>query len=133
MTQTFALTRRSFLLGAAAIAATPALAGYTELTAIQAAERLAADPEIVIVDIRTPGEFADGHIDGALNIDFYQDDFFDRLRKLDPTRTYLVHCAVGGRSRTAQRAFASAGLHNVLHMTRGIEDWRRQRLPLVRP
>lgn len=131
MNTTIALTRRTFLLGAAVIAATPALADYTELTALEAADRLAKDPTIVVLDIRTPDEFKGGHIAGAVNIDFFEVDFFDKLTMLDAAKTYLVHCAVGGRSRAAQRAFQSAGLQNVLHMTRGIEDWRRQGLPLI--
>ncbi|MGB7432097.1 MAG: rhodanese-like domain-containing protein [Ahrensia sp.] len=133
MTITNALTRRTFLLGTVLIVATPARADYAELTALEAAERLAADPTIVVVDIRTRREFNSGHIAGAVNINFYEDDFFAKLTALDPSKTYLVHCAVGGRSRVAERAFASAGLQNVLHMTRGIEDWRRQGLPLIRP
>lgn len=133
MTITNALTRRTFLLGTVLIAATPAMANYAELTAREAAERLASDPTIIVLDIRTPREFNSGHIAGAINIDFYADDFFNRLKTLDPSKTYLVHCAVGGRSRVAERAFASAGLQKVLHMTRGIEEWRRQGLPLNRP
>lgn len=132
MTQTFTLTRRTFLLGAIVLVATPVRADYTELTAAQAAMRLETDPTIVVLDIRTPREYASGHIEGAINIDFYEDDFLNNLQLLDPSATYLVHCAVGGRSRAAERAFAAAGLANVLHMTRGIEDWRRQGLPLVR-
>lgn len=133
MKHTFALTRRTFIVGAAMIMATPSLAGYTELTARQSADQLTANTDIVVLDIRTPREFNGGHIEGAINIDFYSPDFFNTLSALDPTKTYLVHCAVGGRTRSAERAFEAAGIGNVLHMTNGIEQWRAQGLPLVRP
>lgn len=120
------------MVGVCVLAAMPAHAGYTELTAQQAAERLNADGAIVVIDIRTPREFEDAHIDGAVNIDFYAEDFFEKLMALDKTKTYLVHCAVGSRSRRAERAFAAAGLTNVLHLSNGIADWFRAGLPLVR-
>ena len=62
--------------------------------------------KVVVLDVRTPKEFKEGHIPGATNIDFTTPDFEKRIGKLDKSKTYLVHCASGGRSRT--RALVSS-------------------------
>src|SRR5262245_34037208 len=58
------------------------------------AAKLVAKKGVVVLDVRTPSEFAAGHIAGATNVDFQAGDFAERLAKLDRERTYLVHCAV---------------------------------------
>lgn len=54
-------------------------------------ELLAENEDVVILDIRTPGEFERGHLAGALNVDYRADDFAEQLGKLDKEATYLVH------------------------------------------
>lgn len=103
-----------------------------EVTAVEAAARLQADPSIVVLDIRTPREFSRGHIPGAINIDFYARDFRTRIAQLDPEKTYIMHCAVGGRSDASISIMQNAGLPNVLHMGGGVMEWYREGLPLTR-
>lgn len=103
-----------------------------EVTAVQAAARLQADPSIVVLDIRTPREFQRGHIPGAININFHARDFRARIAQLDPDRTYLMHCAAGGRSDATIAIMRNAGLPNVMHMGGGTVEWDRAGLPLTR-
>ena len=49
------------------------------------------NPDFVIIDVRTPGEFAGGYIEGAINIDFYSETFRDELNRLDKNKTYLIY------------------------------------------
>jgi len=50
------------------------------------------NPDFVILDVRTPAEFADEHIENAINLDYYSETFRDDLNKLDKTKTYLIYC-----------------------------------------
>ncbi|WP_338667492.1 rhodanese-like domain-containing protein [Pseudodesulfovibrio methanolicus] len=106
--------------------------GVTALSATQAQAELAADPDIRILDIRTPAEYAEGHIRGARNIDFMASDFAKRLEGLDRDAAYLVYCRSGNRSARAMKVFGRLGFTHVLHMSRGIRDWQGQGLPLVK-
>lgn len=66
-----------------------------------AAEPVALDPGTVVIDVRTPAEFASGHLDGAVNIDVQSSDFEARVSELDPAGTYFVYCRSGNRSGQA--------------------------------
>src|SRR5438309_2234783 len=62
------------------------------------AKKLVAEKQVVVLDVRTPAEFKEGHIAGATNVDFRATDFEKRIGQSDKSKTYLVHCAAGGRS-----------------------------------
>lgn len=100
------------------------------VTAIQAAEFIKKNPDTIILDVRTPGEFASGHIKGAINIDFKAATFADDLQKLDPSTTYLVHCRSGGRSTSSLDTFKKLNFKHILHLDGGMMDWGREQLPV---
>jgi rhodanese-related sulfurtransferase len=89
--------------------------------------------EFVILDVRTPGEFAEGHLAGAVNLDIQAPNFETRLQGLDRTKTYLVYCRTGSRSQKAIQTMERLGFQSVFHMTDGIVGWQQQKLPLARP
>lgn len=60
------------------------------------------DPDVVILDIRTADEYEIYHIRGAVNIDFYREDFFEELDTLDRDKIYLLYCRTGRRTGTAE-------------------------------
>jgi rhodanese-related sulfurtransferase len=64
----------------------------------------------VVIDVRTPDEFAAGHVDGALLIDISAPDFQARIADLDPSGSYLVYCRSGNRSAQAVATMRDAGL-----------------------
>lgn len=69
--------------------------------------------DIVIIDVRTPGEFASNHIKGAINIDFYASDFKEKISKLDTSKDYKVYCRSGNRSGQSVNLMKSLGFKNV--------------------
>ena len=77
---------------------------------------------VVIVDVRTPGEYAQGHVDGAINIDVEGAGFDDEIAKLDKNATYAVYCHSGRRSGLATDAMAKAGFTHVYNLQGGISD-----------
>lgn len=77
---------------------------------------------VVIVDVRTPGEYAQSHVDGAINIDVEGGAFDQQIAKLDKNATYVVYCHSGRRSGLATDAMAKAGFTNVVNLQGGIAD-----------
>jgi len=94
------------------------------------AGKLIADKKVVVLDIRTPKEYAAGHIAGATNIDFNASDFEKRLVQLDKSKTYLVHCASGGRSTKSLAQFKKLQFQSVVHLDGGIKAWQKAGQPV---
>ena len=88
------------------------------------AARLVTKGEVTVIDVRTPEEFAVGHIAGATNINFQASDFTTQLGKLDKGKTCLVHCASGGRSTRSLPQFSQLGFKRVIHLDGGIKAWQ---------
>ncbi|MCX6859777.1 MAG: rhodanese-like domain-containing protein [Verrucomicrobia bacterium] len=86
-------------------------------------ETLRKDPKVVVLDVRTAEEFADGHMQGAINLDIRGGKFAETLAGLDKTKTYLVHCAVGGRSAKACGQMDGLKFEKVLNLSGGITAW----------
>ena len=83
-----------------------------------------ADPTIVILDVRTPQEFAEGHLANAINIDFQSGNFEQEIASLDKTKTYAVYCRSSNRSGQAVKVMAKAGFTSMYDMDGGIIDWQ---------
>jgi rhodanese-related sulfurtransferase len=94
------------------------------------AAALLAENNVIVIDVRTPAEFATGHLSGATNINFHDDDFADRLARLDRDRIYLVHCASGRRSQESLSTFAALDFKSIFHLAGGMKAWRSAGLPV---
>lgn len=79
--------------------------------------------EIVLIDVRTPGEVSRGKIQNALHIDISQPDFNNKIQALDKNKEYIVYCAVGGRSSTALNRMQQMGFTKVYNMMGGYNSW----------
>jgi rhodanese-related sulfurtransferase len=86
----------------------------------------------VIIDVRTPEEYAGGHVEGATNLDFLAPDFDSRIRALDTNRTYFVYCHSGGRSADASSRMKAFGANAVYTLSGGLDSWEAEKLPLVK-
>jgi phage shock protein E len=102
------------------------------LVSPQQAAELATDDGITVIDVRTPEEFAEGHIDGATMIDFYADTFAADIAALDPDGTYLLYCRSGNRSGQAASMMEQLGFRQVYDLEGGVVAYGGQGLPLVR-
>lgn len=78
------------------------------------------DPDLVILDVRTPEEFTQGHIPGAILVNFNSPGFEREVQKLDPSKTYFVYCHSGGRSSHAIPVLLQAGVNKIYHLQRGV-------------
>ncbi len=91
---------------------------------------LIAAKKATVLDIRTPEEFAAGHIAGAVNIDFLEPDFAKKISALDKSKTYVVHCGAGSRSGRALPVFLEQKFPSLLHLQSGFKGWESAGLPV---
>ncbi len=90
------------------------LAGFASLFMTSAVTSPAtANQDITILDVRTPQEFADNHIQGAVNVDFNSPNFKDEVAKLDKAKAYKLYCRSGNRSGQALKIMTAMAFTNV--------------------
>jgi len=85
------------------------------------------DKNFVLLDIRTPKEFNEFHIDKAINIDYYNRNFKNELEKLDKSRDYLIYCRSAHRSKAGLKIMKELGFKSVVDMDGGITKWLKNR------
>ena len=90
------------------------------------------DSDFVILDIRTPGEYQNGHIKNSIMIDFYSKTFAEEINRLDKGKTYLIHCRSGNRSTRSMGLFSKLQFQKIYHLSSGINGWNSEGLPLVK-
>ncbi len=98
--------------------------GFKSLSGKDFKTAYAASAQPVLIDVRTPGEFASGSIDRALNIDLTSADFEERIKTLDPNGEYFLFCRSGNRSAVACGIMAKEGL-KVYNLKGGVGSWPR--------
>lgn len=103
-----------------------------DLDAKQALQFIQANPDAIVLDVRTPDEFAAAHIDKAINLNLYDAEFAEKMARLDKSKKYVVHCAVGGRSRKAVAVMDSLGFTQVRHLNGGFTGWQKAGQPVVK-
>jgi len=86
----------------------------------------------VILDVRRDSEYREGHLENALNLDYYTSGFADELDKLDKDKSYLVYCRSGSRSSGAARMMEELSFKKVYTMLSGITDWQDEGFSVVR-
>jgi rhodanese-related sulfurtransferase len=96
----------------------------------EADKLLHENKKIIILDVRKPDEFAEGHIAGAKNLSFYSADFEKQLSALDKSQTYLVHCAAGGRSAKTRDLMTKLQFQAIYHLDGGLNAWKEAGKPV---
>lgn len=86
---------------------------------------------VILLDVRTAGEFAAGHLEGAINIDVEGMTFEGEVANLDKTKTYAIYCQSGRRSRIAIETMSNAGFTKLFNLDQGIGSWQAAGLPVV--
>lgn len=88
-------------------------------------------PSEVILDVRTPEEYAEAHLEGSVLIDFYSPTFESELDELDKDVPYLVYCRSGNRSESAVQMMKDLGFTEVYEIEGGILSWASAGYPLA--
>jgi rhodanese-related sulfurtransferase len=108
------------------------ISGISTISVDEAAAIVDNPPDdLVVLDVRTPEEFAEGHLEGAVLVDFYAADFADQLAALDADVPYLVYCRSGNRSGQALGVMEQLGFTSVVDVDGGIVAWTGAGLPVT--
>lgn len=103
------------------------------VTAQQAVELIDKESNLQIVDVRTPGEYAEGHIANSTNIDIYDFEVFENeINKLSKEKPVFVYCRSGGRSADAVSQLLELGFEEVYDLDGGITKWMNAGLQTVK-
>jgi phage shock protein E len=116
------------LLASPVFAESEAPSEAPSIAASELSARRASGVAPVVIDVRTPEEYASGHIPGALNIPF--DQVARRISEVDAPHGVALYCMVGPRARKGESALLSAGYTSVLHLEGGLAAWQAAGLPV---
>lgn len=95
----------------------------TNLNVTDFAQKI-SDKSVVVLDVRTPGEFQSEHLENAINVDYEGSNFEGEVQKLDKSKTYAVYCRSGRRSGLATEIMAKDGFKSIFNLDGGIENWQ---------
>ena len=85
-----------------------------------------------IIDIRTPQEFAQGHIEGAVNINYFGRSFLEEVSKFDKKKPIFIYCRSGNRTSSASRKMLNQGFNEVADLQGGIINWAKNKNKIVK-
>ena len=86
----------------------------------------------ILLDVRTPAEFAEGHLQGAINIDYNNDGFAAALDTLDKNKQYEVYCRSGHRSGESAEMMSKKGFKKIYDLEGGILKWQEKGYEVVK-
>lgn len=97
-------------------------------------DELIKSGKYVVIDVRTPEEYAAGHINGAVNYDYYSDDFEEKLEEnlTDKSKPYIVYCRSGKRSLYSAQIMEELGYKDVTNLDGGFLAWESAGKPVVK-
>ena len=99
------------------------------ISAIEFSKKISELPDAPIIDVRTPGEFSQGHLKNAVNYDISTGEFENKIASLDKSKPVLVYCLSGSRSTYAVSYMKSNGFKEVYELNGGMMRWRAANLP----
>ncbi|MBD5640812.1 MAG: rhodanese-like domain-containing protein [Desulfovibrio sp.] len=100
------------------------------IISVKEAAALLDKGDVIILDVRTPAEFAQGHLPGARNMDFFGGRFDHDAANLPADRQILLYCSSGKRSAGAAEALKGAGVKKILDMHQGFQAWEKAGMPV---
>jgi rhodanese-related sulfurtransferase len=125
---------KNILITLLSLITTITLSAADAVTHVKAPEaaKLVQEKKATVLDVRTPEEFKEGHIEGAKNVDFKSPDFAAKLKEMDKSQPYLVHCRAGGRSTSSLKVLKELGFEKIFHLDDGLSAWEEAKLPVVK-
>ncbi|HIE74499.1 MAG TPA: rhodanese-like domain-containing protein [Flavobacteriales bacterium] len=94
-------------------------------------EKKMASEKYLLVDVRTAEEFAEGHIKGAINIDYLAENFSIEIQELELESPVLLYCRSGNRSSKAMKTMKELGFKEVYNLEGGIKGWISENNPVI--
>ncbi len=88
---------------------------------VEFAENVVNNEDIILIDVRTSKEFSEGHLPGAVNIDYHSFDFKDAISEMDRKERYAIYCRSGRRSARVLSLMEDMGFRYVIDLSGGID------------
>jgi len=85
----------------------------------------------VVVDVRTPDEYSEGHIEGAVNVNYFDSNFSEQISKFEKTKPIFVYCRSGKRSTSAASKLIELGYNQVYNLEGGILNWASNNFQII--
>ena len=102
------------------------------LSPVEFSTKIKQQPAAILIDVRSPEEFASGHLANAKNMDWNGTDFQNKIAKVDKSKAVFVYCQSGGRSAAAAAEMRAKGFKEVYEMEGGIGQWKSAKLPVTK-
>jgi thioredoxin 1 len=122
-----------FILSASLLLAVFTTNAQTVLDTGDFEKKLTSAKQPQLIDVRTPGEFKDGHLQNSKNIDYKSQDFKDQIAKLDKDKPVFVYCLGGVRSAAAAEVLHQNGFSEIYDMKGGYLKWTLAGKPVIAP
>lgn len=97
--------------------------GFKVIGPAEYKEQISPKEDVQLVDVRTPEEFEEGHIEGAENINFHSEDFLEQFKDMDKSRPLYIYCRSGNRSGKAAEQLLAMGFEEVIDLKGGFLSW----------
>lgn len=105
---------------------------YGEISVVTPADFKEKSLGQTIIDIRTPREFEDGHIEGAININLFDKSFLSEMSKFDKSKPVFLYCRSGSRTASASKKVSNLGFEHVYDLQGGIINWARSNNQIIK-
>jgi rhodanese-related sulfurtransferase len=105
---------------------------YESINALTFHKKIDSIQNVQLIDVRTPLEYNNQHLENSLNIDWNGETFEEEIRKLDKKNPVFVYCMKGGRSRKASKRLHDLGFKKVYELDGGVISWNNQSLPIIK-
>ena len=103
-----------------------------KLLSAQEFKNIINSTDVHLIDVRTAGEFSQGHIEGALNIDFMARNFSEQLSQLSKDKPIVIYCRTGRRSGLSTKTLAKLGFNDIYDLNGGTINWQKEGFKLVK-
>lgn len=110
----------------------PSSDATVELITVEEMDSLLDLGKVQLIDVRTPKEYVEGHIEGSINIDFTDDNFEELIANVDKSKPVAVYCGRGGRSGKCSKFMKEAGFTKIYDLDGGITEWKFKGKPVVK-
>lgn len=105
--------------------------GVVKVVSPKIVQTLLIEDSMQLIDVRTPKEFKQGHIEGAQNIDYFSADFDLDIKKLDKTKPIILYCKSGRRSAKSGKILLHAGFTEIYDLGGGIIRWKEEGFEVI--
>jgi len=105
---------------------------YEELSAVEFQSKLTASSDWLLIDVRTAGEYAKGHIENAVNISYFGSDFSAKIETLPKDKLIFMYCQTQHRSPLASKLMKKKGYSHIIDLKGGFIKWDRKKMPVIK-